>query len=112
MDVLARLSTSNLETFVAVTISAVGADDICTVKGEGEAVNAAGHGGESVLADPVVGVPERYQGVATAYGEEVARRRMLDRVCRGCMCVECVEERLCEIKSVRDRRDKEEWREM
>lgn len=69
MHVLARGGACDLDALLAVLVRAVRADDVGPVEAERDVVRAARHGGERVLADPVVGVPEGDEGVAAADGE-------------------------------------------
>ena len=80
MHRLARLGTGDMDAFIAILVKAMGATYIGAVEAEGETVDAAGHGRESVFADPVCRVPEGNQGVAATDGYEVAVWTLLDAV--------------------------------
>lgn len=78
MHVFSGLGASNLDALFAVLVRTVGAGDVSAVERERDAVYAAGHSGECVLAYPIVGIPESYERVASTDSQERTVGRVLD----------------------------------
>lgn len=85
MHVFSSLGASNLDALFAVLVRTVGTDYIGAVERERDAVYAASHSGERVLAYPIMGVPESDKRVASTDSQEGTVGRVLYRI--GCACV-------------------------
>lgn len=78
MHVFSGLGASDFDALFAILVGAVSTDYIGAVERERNAVYAASHPGERVLAYPIVSVPESDERVTSTDGNEGTVRGVLD----------------------------------
>lgn len=89
MDMFSRLDVSNVETGMAILLWSTAAYEVSAIEREGQMMDRAGALGQCSFADPIIGVPQCHEGVASPSGEITAVGRLSHAVGSRCMAVQC-----------------------